>query len=223
MLCWSTPNVLHHIYLTCFGVCSPKVFSLVFKAHMHHWKKCKPHVWHSFTLCLFFYKKKKNVNWGSIAFGHFNKYNFQVVFLSMELLQKKMSLNNRRSWLKPKLSKWYFSGFQTWLKPLSQSSEPQSPRCICCLHLSGVKTEGTDLLFVFAALKSNAFKERILYLEFGQTEFWLVQTRGRHSNHTLPAGDTGGRKNPVNGKKINESNKEYYSESVVGGWVIQSL
>jgi hypothetical protein len=156
----------------------------------------------------FYIKKKKNVNWGSNAFGHFNKYNFQVVFLSMELLQRKMSLNNRRSWLKPKLSKWYFSGFQTWLKPVSQSSEPQSPRCICCLHLSGVKTEGTDLLFVFAALKYNVFQERILYLESGQTEFWLIQTRGMCTSYALPVGDTG--VNPMNGKKVNGSKNGCY-------------
>lgn len=134
---------------------------------MNHWKKCKPNVWHSFILC-FFSIKKKNVNWGSNAIGLFNKYNFQVVFISMELLQRKMPLNNRRSWLKPKLSKWYFSGFQTWLKLLSQSSEPQSPSCVCCLHLSEVKTEGIDLLFVFAVLTYNVFKESILYLKFGQ-------------------------------------------------------
>lgn len=35
--------------------------------------------------------------------GLFNKNNLQVVFLSMELLQTKMPLNNRRSWLNPKL------------------------------------------------------------------------------------------------------------------------
>lgn len=189
---------------------------------MHHWKN----VSHMFDIHLHFALfsiKKKNVNWGSNAFGHFNKYNFQVLFLSMELLQRKMSLNNRRSWLKPKLSKWYFSGFQTWLKPLSQSSEPQSPRCICCLHLSGVKTEGTDLLFVFVALKYDAFEERILYLEFGQTELWLIQSRGRCSSHALPVGDTGDRRNPVNRKNVSRSNKECYSESLVGGWIIQCL
>lgn len=35
--------------------------------------------------------------------GLFNKYDFQVVFLSMELLQRKMPLNKRRSWLEPKI------------------------------------------------------------------------------------------------------------------------
>lgn len=35
--------------------------------------------------------------------GLFNKYNFQVLFLSMEVLQRKMPFNNRGLWLNPKL------------------------------------------------------------------------------------------------------------------------